>query len=71
MTAPAGPCEWCGGPQYWTFIQGEMYVKCQGGCLGLFADVEGPPSSVSEEYASKIRSVIGDGTLREEEGKTL
>ena len=35
MSAPAGPCEWCGGPQHWTIIQGEMYVSCDSGCLPL------------------------------------
>ena len=35
MTAPAGDCEVCGGPQWWTFHNGEMYVKCQSGCLPL------------------------------------
>jgi len=36
MTAPAGPCEWCGGPQWWTIVRGEMFVKCQGGCVSLW-----------------------------------
>jgi len=35
MAAPAGPCEWCGGPQWWTFITGELYVMCKSGCLPL------------------------------------
>ncbi len=35
MSAPAGPCEWCGGPQYWTVVRGEMWVTCKGGCLPL------------------------------------
>ncbi len=38
MTAPAGPCEWCGGPQWWTFVRGVMYVRCQGGCQSLFPE---------------------------------
>ena len=43
MAAPAGPCEWCGGPQEWTFILGDLYVRCVDGCLPL--DLEGlvPP----------------------------
>ena len=36
MTAPAGPCEWCGGPQWWTVVSDVMYVKCQAGCISLF-----------------------------------
>ena len=35
MAAPAGPCEWCGGPQLWTFVRNEMYVSCRLGCLPL------------------------------------
>ena len=48
MSAPAGPCEWCGGPQHWTIIAGEVYVSCDEGCLPL--DLEGlvPPMSASE-----------------------
>jgi len=42
MTAPAGPCEWCGGPQWWTIIRDEMYVKCKGGCLPLPFEGEVP-----------------------------
>ena len=49
MSAPAGPCEWCGGPQNWTIIRGEMYVRCIDGCLPL--DLEGlvPSHPISEE----------------------
>jgi len=68
MTAPAGPCEWCGGPQKWTFIAGEMYVLCVGGCLGLVFEGLLPPS-VSEEamrcYAdpkkSRSGTILGEG----------
>ncbi len=35
MAAPAGPCEWCGGPQWWTVVHGEMWVICKRGCLEL------------------------------------
>ena len=35
MGAPAGPCEWCGGPQWWTVVLGAMYVCCKAGCLPL------------------------------------
>jgi len=52
MSAPAGPCEWCGGPQSWTIIAGEMYVRCQGGCSSLFPeeriDVLPPDSDLFE-----------------------
>ena len=49
MTAPAGPCEWCGGPQNWTIHAGDMYVRCQAGCQSMFPweRVDIPP--VSEE----------------------
>ena len=49
MTAPAGPCEWCGGPQNWTFIAGEMYVRCQLGCLPLEGLGLTPPDSDGAE----------------------
>ena len=35
MAAPAGPCEWCGGPQWWTIVHDEMWVCCKRGCLPL------------------------------------
>ncbi len=38
MTAPAGPCEWCGGPQQWTVALGKMFVRCEFGCLGIFEE---------------------------------
>jgi len=38
MSAPAGPCEWCGGPQLWTVIRGELCVSCRRGCLPLPLD---------------------------------
>ncbi len=49
MSAPAGPCEWCGGPQQWTIIRELMYVRCIRGCLPL--DLEGlvPPSPLARE----------------------
>ncbi len=43
MAAPAGPCEWCGGPQVWTIIAGEVYVACEGGCLPLPLEGLAPP----------------------------
>ena len=44
MTAPAGLCEWCGGPQLWTIVQDEMYVMCKAGCLPLPFEGEVLPS---------------------------
>ncbi len=35
MSAPAGPCEWCGGPSWWTVIRGEVWTLCKQGCLPL------------------------------------
>ncbi len=43
MGSPAGPCEWCGGPQVWTFIRGDMYVACESGCLPLSLEGLTPP----------------------------
>ena len=48
MGSPAGKCEWCGGPQNWTIVRGEMYVLCQAGCLGLFDEGPGDPLPDSE-----------------------
>jgi len=54
MSAPAGPCEWCGGPQHWTIIRGDMYVSCDGGCIPL--PLEGlvpPPGSEGREWPTE------------------
>ncbi len=48
MTAPAGPCEWCGGPHWWTIVQDEMYVKCVAGCLPLPFEGEVLSSPISD-----------------------
>ena len=63
MAAPAGPCEWCGGPQNWTIHAGEMYVRCVGGCLPL--PLEGlvlPPGCELPEKPASAEN----GTLPEE-----
>ncbi len=55
MSSPAGPCEWCGGPQRWTVIRGEVHVSCDGGCLPL--PLEGlapPPVSDSLVHISEV-----------------
>ena len=54
MTAPAGSCEWCGGPQNWTFMHGEMYVRCQLGCLPLELPGLTPPVSECPEETPKL-----------------
>ena len=71
MSAPAGPCEWCGGPQNWTVHAGVMYVRCVAGCQSLFGNerVEIPPP-VSENGFSTERWLRG-GTQNGTEGKTL
>ncbi len=70
--APAGPCEWCGGPQSWTIVCGEMFVKCKGGCTSLFANERynfPPISEGSERLEREFHEGNGaDGTLREEGG---
>jgi len=66
MASPAGPCEWCGGPQVWTIIRGDMYVSCDGGCLPLpFAELVPPPDSMD---LRPISEVIRGMELPEEEG---
>jgi len=66
MAAPAGPCEWCQGPQQWTIIQGEMYVRCIGGCLPLALDMLVPPPD-SEDLEGSVNAV---GTFGKVEGVT-
>ncbi len=48
MSAPAGPCEWCGGPQHWTLISGEVYVSCDSGCIPLEGLGLTPPTDAKE-----------------------
>ncbi len=62
MTAPAGPCEWCGGQQNWTFIRGEMYVRCKDGCLALPLEELVPPPSDGEESLMGLEGA-GEGTI--------
>jgi len=64
VSAPAGPCEWCGGPQQWTIIAGEMYVRCVDGCLPL--DLEGlvPPHPNSEESLISFEGLSSGTILR-------
>ncbi len=56
----AGPCEWCGGPQVWTTIRGDVYVSCLGGCQPL--PLEGlvpPPDSKELEHPNEHRMEPG------------
>ena len=62
MAVPAGPCEWCGGPQQWTIIASEMYVRCVAGCLGLFPEGPYDPPSDSEESLMSLEGA-GEGTI--------
>jgi len=63
MTAPAGPCEWCGGPQNWTIASGVMYVRCKAGCQSLFGEerVTIPPPSEIPEHDFEGRG-LAEGT---------
>ncbi len=67
MTAPAGLCEWCGGPQQWTIHAGEMWVRCIGGCLGLFPEGEdqAQPSfdDLEEHYCSSHVELNEEGRV--------
>ncbi len=70
--APAGPCEWCGGPQWWTVAHGDMYVKCKAGCMSMFPEerVDFPPPD-GEESEPYYEGGALDGTSQEEEGVPL
>jgi len=66
VSAPAGPCEWCGGPQTWTLIRGDVYVNCESGCLPLPGlGLEPPPDSEElvrpTEESPKVEHVGGGG----------
>ena len=53
MSAPAGPCEWCGGPQQWTIHAGNMWVRCVAGCQSLWPEERvtlPPPCEESRVY---------------------
>jgi len=63
MSSPAGPCEWCGGRQSWTFITGEMFVRCQCGCLPL--PLEGVVLLPPDSECVETEQTPNDGTLRE------
>ncbi len=61
MSAPAGKCPFCGGPQQWSFIENELYVRCTLGCLPLPFETEVPRSEETSaagsgmECASEVR----------------
>ncbi len=66
MAAPAGPCEWCGGPQYWTIIADEMYTMCQEGCLPLPLEGVVPPPPDGE--FQRFSEIYADVMEQTEEG---
>jgi len=65
MASPAGPCEWCGGPQHWAIIRGDMYVSCKGGCIPLEGLGITPPLDAKElirpEETPKVELSEGEG----------
>ena len=63
MAAPAGPCEWCGGPQWWTIIRGELWVKCQSGCEAL-PGLEGLEPPVESDREEPVQSAPVDEGVR-------
>jgi len=66
VSAPAGKCEWCGGPQSWTIVHGEMFVACELGCLPLpFEGLEPPPDGEFRDSGLE-----GPSGTSEEEGGT-
>ena len=66
MTAPAGPCEWCGGPQNWTIHAGEMYVRCVAGCQSLFTEERVDIPLPSEKSLPYLEGRSEGGTFRQE-----
>ena len=68
MTAPAGPCEWCGGPQNWTVASGVMYVRCINGCQSLFTGERVDLLPSSERSLPYLEGRDEVGTFGGEEG---
>ena len=65
MASPAGPCEWCGGPQSWTIISGEMYVQCVGGCLGLgLEDTDSLPDASVHAWVGGSKAAVEPEGIR-------
>ena len=62
----AGPCEWCGGPQVWTVIRGEVYTSCDNGCLPLPMEGLVPPPAC-EDGAVRMKDAME--LSYQEEGK--
>jgi len=66
---PAGPCEWCGGPQNWTFHSGVMYVRCMHGCQSIFPfeNLVLPPGSdegdPNKDRRDEVMEPIGRGRV--------
>jgi len=71
MAAPAGPCEWCGGPQQWTIIRGDMYTRCVSGCMPLSLEGLVPCSRNGERSLDYYEGGALDGTTRLGEGVPL
>ncbi len=68
MSSPAGACEWCGGPQHWTIIRGDMYVSCDGGCVPLPLEGLVPPPDCEEVVAPEEKPNSTGGTSCKGEG---
>ncbi len=70
MSAPAGPCEWCGGQQSWTIISGDMFVRCSRGCMSLDLEELVPPHPISEDSLITLKGQ-GEGTILRMGGVSL
>ena len=62
VSALAGPCEWCGGPQNWTIALGVMWVRCVNGCQSLFPEESVTLHPNSEETMQNLEGA-GEGTI--------
>ena len=61
--SPGGRCEWCGGPQRWTIIAGEMYTACTMGCAPIPGLGFDPPPD------SELACDVGEGRWQMELSK--
>ncbi len=69
MSAPAGLCEWCGGPQWWTVVAGEMWVSCKLGCLPLPLEGEVEPHAAGSTIEDDRVDFRGVGRYLTREGR--
>jgi len=59
MTAPAGLCGSCGTPMQWSFIHGDLVVRCDT-CIDFFA-VDSGTEGAGVDHRERREAVMPDG----------